>query len=257
MNTLADPPAILDSVVINGQGRFAGGGNSPLAVISVEYGKKYRFRLIALSCDAAYDFSIDQHQMKIIEADGELTKPLVVDSLKIYAGQRYSFILEANQQVGNYWIRANPGIGPMGYDGGINSATLRYVGAKEEDPTTSLITSTMPLVEADLKAFHAGGVPGLPEPGGVDIPLSLNLTFNATEGKLYINGASFTPPPTPILLQILSGAKDPRDLLPAGSIYPISRGKTVEVTFLNGDIAGGNVSNFRVMACMCSNLPIP
>lgn len=40
--------------------------------------------------------------MTIIEADGVETQPLIVDSLVIFAGQRYSLIVEANQTIGNY-----------------------------------------------------------------------------------------------------------------------------------------------------------
>lgn len=40
--------------------------------------------------------------MTIIEADGVETQPLIVDSLVIFAGQRYSIIVEANQTIGNY-----------------------------------------------------------------------------------------------------------------------------------------------------------
>ena len=47
-------------------------------------------------------------------------------------------------------IRANPSVGTTGYEGGINSAILRYEGATDEDPTTSETTSINPLNEFDL-----------------------------------------------------------------------------------------------------------
>lgn len=40
--------------------------------------------------------------MTVIEADGVETDPVDVDELVIYAGQRYSVVVEANQTVGNY-----------------------------------------------------------------------------------------------------------------------------------------------------------
>lgn len=40
--------------------------------------------------------------MTVIEADGVETEPVVVDELNIFAGQRYSVIVEANQTAGNY-----------------------------------------------------------------------------------------------------------------------------------------------------------
>jgi iron transport multicopper oxidase len=46
----------------------------------------YRFRLVSISCDPNFVFSIDGHQLTVIEADGIETKPLVVDSIQIFAG---------------------------------------------------------------------------------------------------------------------------------------------------------------------------
>ncbi len=46
-----------------------------------------------MSCDPFYIFSIDNHTLNVIEADGVNTKPLVVDSIPIFAGQRYSFVV--------------------------------------------------------------------------------------------------------------------------------------------------------------------
>lgn len=88
--------------------------------------------------------------MTVVEADAVNTQPLVVDSIQIFAGQRYSFVLEANQTIDNYWIRANPNLGTTGFAGGINSAILRYEGAAPIEPaTTSLLTR--PLKEISLR----------------------------------------------------------------------------------------------------------
>jgi len=54
---------------------------------------RYRFRLISISCDPNFTFSIDGHKLTIIEADGENVQPLVVDSIQIFAAQRYSFVV--------------------------------------------------------------------------------------------------------------------------------------------------------------------
>ena len=54
---------------------------------------RYRFRLVSLSCDPNYVFSIDNHTMTVIEADTVNTQPLAVDSIQIFAAQRYSFVV--------------------------------------------------------------------------------------------------------------------------------------------------------------------
>jgi iron transport multicopper oxidase len=79
-----------------------GGPKVDLAVISVKRGLRYRMRLVSLSCDPDFMFSIDGHTMNIIEVDGIEHVPNQVDSIQIFAGQRYSFVLTANQPVGNY-----------------------------------------------------------------------------------------------------------------------------------------------------------
>jgi hypothetical protein len=47
-------------------------------------------------------------------------------------------------------IRANPNLGPSGFDGGINSAILRYKGALHSDPVTVQSPSVIPMNEVDL-----------------------------------------------------------------------------------------------------------
>ncbi len=48
----------------------------------------YRFRLVSISCDPSFIFSIDNHTMTVIEVEGTNTQPLLIDSLEIFAGAR-------------------------------------------------------------------------------------------------------------------------------------------------------------------------
>ena len=52
-----------NSTLINGLGRYSGGPSSALAVINVSSGKRYRFRLVAISCDPNFVFSIVNHNL--------------------------------------------------------------------------------------------------------------------------------------------------------------------------------------------------
>jgi FtsP/CotA-like multicopper oxidase with cupredoxin domain len=52
----------------------------------MRYPESYRLRVVSISCDPAYVFSIDGHQLSIIEVDGINVQPLQVDSLEIFAG---------------------------------------------------------------------------------------------------------------------------------------------------------------------------
>ena len=57
-------------------------------------------------------------------------------------------------------------------------------------------------------------------------------------GKFTINGNSFVPPNVPVLLQILSGAKKPEDLLPQGSIIGLPSNAVIELSLPGGTVAG-------------------
>ncbi|KAG1732083.1 laccase [Suillus lakei] len=222
--------------LINGLGRYAGGPISDLAVITVEQGKRYRMRLVSMACDPNFQFSIDGHNLTIIEADGELTEPLVVDQLQIFVAQRYSVVLVADKPVDNYWIRNLPNTANASYEGGRNSAILRYKGARKAEPTTVNIAPKSPLAETDLHALINPGAPGIPEYGKADI--NLNLEVTNINGTFYVNNVSFKPPTIPVLLQILSGAQEPSQLLPNGSVIVLEANKVVELT-LSTTGAGG------------------
>ncbi|KAI0351345.1 hypothetical protein OH77DRAFT_1498596 [Trametes cingulata] len=228
-----------DSTLINGLGRWANEPTSGLAVINVEHGKRYRFRLINIACDPNYNFTIDGHTMTIIEADGQNTQPHQVDGLQIFVAQRYSFVLNANQPIGNYWVRANPNRGQangLGFANGINSAILRYKGAPKTEPNTTQTPIKNFLKETDLHPLTNPKAPGLPFKGGVDHAINLNLTFNGTE--FFINGAPFIPPNVPVLLQILNGTLDAHDLLPPGSVFNLSAQSTIELSIPGGVVGG-------------------
>ncbi|KAL0952845.1 hypothetical protein HGRIS_007070 [Hohenbuehelia grisea] len=227
-----------DSTLINGRGRYAGGPTVPLSKIHVVKGIKYRIRLVSIACDPNYTFSIDGHTMEIIEVDAVNVQPYVVDSIQIFAGQRYSFVLHANQPVANYWIRANPNIGTRGFQGGLNSAILRYIGARNEDPITTSATSN-PMVETSLRPLEARRVPGRPERGGADLNINLAFGFSGAGGFHFtVNGATFTHPTHDVLLQIMSGAEKAEDLLPARSIIPLPPNKVIELSMPGLAIGG-------------------
>jgi iron transport multicopper oxidase len=228
------------TTLINGKGRSPDGPAVPLAVINVRRGLRYRFRIIAMSCEPSFGFSIDGHNLTIIEADGENTRPLLVDSVRVFAGQRYSAVFRANQPIGNYWIRADPDArGLPGFDGGRNSAILRYIGAPVADPTTTQTPNVRPLREIDLSPLENPAAPGLPYVGGADVALTIQLGFNIEAFGFTLNGATFIPPTVPVLLQILSGAQSAQDLLPPGSVYVLPPNKVIEVNIPGLEFAFG------------------
>ncbi|KAF5374015.1 hypothetical protein D9615_009927 [Tricholomella constricta] len=225
-----------ETTLVNGKGRYAGGPTTPLTVIRVIKGLRYRFRLVSLACDPNYIFAIDGHSMTIIKVDGVNVEPLTVDSIQILAGQRYSFVLKANQPIGNYWVRAEPNVGTTGFAGGVNSAVLRYLLAPNADPTTTQTPNVNPMLETNLHPLVNAAAPGLPGPGGADVAINLAITFDYDALLFMINGAIFVPPTVPVLLQILSGAQTAQSLLPSGSVYTLPPNKVIELTIPGGSI---------------------
>ncbi|PIA18113.1 hypothetical protein COEREDRAFT_6850 [Coemansia reversa NRRL 1564] len=84
-NVFANPPGAL----ING---FSGNLTKPMAF---EPGKTYRIRLVSMMSLPLWEFAIDDHELKIIEIDGILTKPKTVDVVRLAPAQRVSVLVTA------------------------------------------------------------------------------------------------------------------------------------------------------------------
>lgn len=138
------------SALINGKGRFDPTSKSPLETFTVSRGDKIRFRLINGSSTYALKFAIDGHKMTVIAADGALTKPRQVDSVILAIGDRYDVIVDADQPVANYWIRANT-LEP-GKDHGVK-AILNYKGAGTAEPPPSKAVWGRTLEVMDLNPY--------------------------------------------------------------------------------------------------------
>lgn len=97
------------SGIINGKGkhRDVSFSQAQLSTFNVQSGQTYRFRLIGAQGLYAYRFSIDGHKLLLVATDGYFIQPEEVDYIIIHTGERYDFLLTADQgnQV-NYLIRA-------------------------------------------------------------------------------------------------------------------------------------------------------
>ena len=96
------------SGLINGKGRHSSVpyAQSRLAILEVIPGRTYRFRLLHTGVQYMYMFSIDGHKLTVMATDGYIVQPVEVDYIAIHNGERYDFLLEANNDGGNFWIVA-------------------------------------------------------------------------------------------------------------------------------------------------------
>jgi hypothetical protein len=101
-------------------------------------GKKYRLRLINTSLDNSFRVSLDGHNLTVIQADFVPTKPYTAQTIFIGIGERYDVIINANQNVDNYWFRARVmrSCGVNNNNGNIMSI-FSYEGASSSNPTSS------------------------------------------------------------------------------------------------------------------------
>ena len=171
------------SGLINGKGRHSDVPyvKTRLSTFPVVKGESYRFRLIGAQGLYAYKFSIDGHKLKVVSTDGYWTNPTEpADYIIIHTGERYDFILTADAEVKNYWIRAetleidrssNDGAPPFKSLGHVAEGILQYtsdINNPPEIPSTDYrcIKANSPLrkclpsdrclaINCPFQSFHA------------------------------------------------------------------------------------------------------
>ena len=97
------------SGLINGLGKHydVSFENTILSAFYVKLGEQYRFRLIGAQANYAYKFYIEGHKLRVIATDGFFIEPISADYLIVNTGERYDFLLEANQTYAtDFLIRA-------------------------------------------------------------------------------------------------------------------------------------------------------
>ncbi|XP_008204291.1 L-ascorbate oxidase [Nasonia vitripennis] len=150
------PPNLL----INGLGRFTDlperdgvAGVMPTAVFDVKPNAKHRFRIMnAEFLNCPIEVSVDNHTIWVVSSDGRDLEPVEAKSLVTYAGERFDFIVETNQNVSNYWIRFRGLLdcGPA-FTKAYQVAILRYEGAPDEDPEEDVAYDLPPMEATNMQ----------------------------------------------------------------------------------------------------------
>ncbi|KAK2752108.1 hypothetical protein FQN55_007996 [Onygenales sp. PD_40] len=181
-NSLIGIPPVADNGLINGTMVNANGGGR-YHTNTIQKGKSYRLRLINTSIDNYFKVHLDNHLFTVIAADFVPIQPYQSDWLFIGIGQRYDVIIHADQDIGNYWFRAEVqrGCGRNAMNGRINSI-FRYEGADQTANPTSVAspysqdcddeTGLVPYVKVDVPSEHF-----------VQQAKDLNVTFDRQVGS--------------------------------------------------------------------------
>ncbi|KAG6916564.1 hypothetical protein DXG01_006335 [Tephrocybe rancida] len=206
--------------LISGLGRAVSGTASPLAVINVVLGKRYRLRIIGLSYDPSYNFTIYNHQMTIIEADGESTEQHIVDSMEIGpAGVALSLWKQIGRSITIGFVRTHTR--PEGVL--VSTAVGTQQSFATEAPQSQ---SQRPL---NLHARYNVKPPGKPYPGGADIVIPIRHAIFHGPGPHFEN---------------MNGTYAAEDLFPKGAIYKLPPNKVIELIICgSGTVDGGPISS--------------
>ncbi|XP_022088125.1 laccase-5-like [Acanthaster planci] len=103
-----------NTMLVNGKGRSAGFPDkasnrtvyTPFHTVHVQQNTSYRFRTIGVvALDCFFEVSIDGHNLTVIASDGAPFEPVQVRAFGISSGERFDFVLDAEAEVGKYWIR--------------------------------------------------------------------------------------------------------------------------------------------------------
>ncbi|RDW82847.1 hypothetical protein BP6252_03959 [Coleophoma cylindrospora] len=105
---------LISNGLINGTNTYDCSGSSDAACLGTGkrfemtfvQGKKYRIGLVGTQADGYMRVALDNHTFTVIANDLVPVVPYVTDSILVGGGQRYDIIVEANQTLNNYWLRA-------------------------------------------------------------------------------------------------------------------------------------------------------
>ncbi|KAK3101843.1 hypothetical protein FSP39_006762 [Pinctada imbricata] len=224
---------VFHSGIINGRGRFynkSTHNEAPLTVYNVERYKEYRFRVISAATLFPFRVFVENHRnLTVVAADGFDITPIEVESFIIQPGERFDFILQANQYPKNYLLVAETLETQQSLAQSTSSyhaaeAIIRYTGTSVNDDNPPKAQETNCALERckvlncpfmyypsstyrDCVQLHSMS---LSDPslnisvlGGGDIEeLFFNFAFPGdTDTPGSVNGRQFIHPSSPILSQ--------------------------------------------------------
>ncbi|KAF2396900.1 hypothetical protein EJ06DRAFT_177362 [Trichodelitschia bisporula] len=156
-------------------------------------GESHLLRIVNAAIQSTFKFMIDEHTMTVIAVDFVPIEPYETQVLNVNIGQRYDVIVNADQLVGTYWMRADNqdtcGETAQGKD---IKAVVNYLGAAGTEPATDAYEYTDECIDEDM----ADIVPILPlNAGPADITEGvMDVVVANTSAKVYkwyLSGATF------------------------------------------------------------------
>ncbi|CAJ0638717.1 12762_t:CDS:2, partial [Entrophospora sp. SA101] len=220
------------------------------SVFQVEASKTYRIRVIgATSVETIvlvqlinliipnYSFLPNK------EVEGSFVKPVVVDSLEVAPGQRYSVLVTADQPPGDYNIYGEIRLREELPTSGKNAtAILRYVNSATPPSGIPVLPEQSPPITFEMLA-DVEPIPTKAADRTIVLVQRQNATITAKGGRIVrinINGVVFEDFSTPILLDLITGirpkvidynALDVNGYDATRKSYPLKKNEVIDLVF--------------------------
>ena len=179
--------------------------------MSFESGKRYLLRIINTSFSSTFNFTIDNHELQVVEADFVPILNYTTKSILVAIGQRYHVIVNADPVPdddgylptdGNFWVRTweaqcNDFNAPTPA-GAEKTGIIRYNITSTAEPCSCAWTDSDQgcVDENNLQPVYAWNVSGLPANGPAGQTLGVN---RSNQPDIYplaswtLTGADFNP----------------------------------------------------------------
>ena len=199
---------------------------------------KYRLRIINSGFFADIDYSIDQHPLTIIEADGTLVDPIDVEVLNIAVAQRYSVIINTNATSDNnlFWMHAKLNNYCFGHDNDWLNTDVKALVSYNDKNSYNLVSSLpQPPTSKEYNYWKNPECKELDEsllhplvkdnaPSNYNHHFRLDASFMIGAYQLdrgFFNSTTYRPMKTSTLYKQISNVSDnDPDWLKTGSIIP-------------------------------------
>lgn len=158
--------------------------------IDVIPGKTYLLRIINAALNIELFFSIANHKLTIVEADGEYTKPFTVEQLMITPGQTIDVLVEANQPIAKYNMAVGPYMSArfVQFQNISAIAHFHYSGASLHSVG---LPAPLPVFNDNLAVKN--GMDGMKSLHATNLPLEIDTNLFVTVGVNVEKCHSLTP----------------------------------------------------------------
>lgn len=132
-------PPSAQNALINGTNVNAANTTGSRFETTFAPGSRHRLRIVNGALDSHFKFSIDDHSMTVIATDMVPIEPYTTNVLSVAIGQRYDIIVEADQDEGDYWMRANVDSSCSATNENLGNilGIVRYDSSSTTEPNTS------------------------------------------------------------------------------------------------------------------------